>query len=184
MAQCKFGMARIRSQIARTALIGAVAAVSVPVSAATQTGVVSVVTIKPLNIINTAPLDFGSIIPAPAGGTVVINAQTGARTSTVVTLAGGPFSRARFVAAGTPLRVVTLSVNPSPAITITNGVSTMTINQLRVSADGGGPQPFGPNHTLNATGVINFDIGGRLNVGANQAPGLYTGTFTLTMDYQ
>jgi Domain of unknown function (DUF4402) len=53
-----------------------------------------------------------------------------------------------------------------------------------VSANGAGPQPFGPNHTLDITGVIDFRIGGRLNVGANQASGLYTGTFTLTMDYQ
>ena len=156
----------------------------VPAHAATQTGTTTVVTIKPLNIINTAPLDFGSIIPAASAGTVAIDARTGARTSTVVTLAGGPFSRARFIAAGTPFRVVTLSVNPSPAITISNGVSTMTINQLRVSANGGSAQPFGPNHTLDAIGVINFDIGGRLNVGANQAAGTYTGTFTLTMDYQ
>ena len=156
----------------------------VPAHAATQTGTTTVVTIKPLNIINTAPLDFGSIIPAASAGTVAIDARTGARTSTVVTLAGGPFSRARFIAAGTPFRVVTLSVNPSPAITISNGVSTMTINQLRVSANGGTAQPFGPNHTLDAIGVINFDIGGRLNVGANQAAGTYTGTFTLTMDYQ
>lgn len=155
-----------------------------PVHAATQSGVVRVVTIKPLNIINTAPLDFGSIIPAAAAGTVIIDAQTGARTRTVVTLAGGPFSRGRFVAAGTPFRVVTLSVNPSPTIVISNGTTTMTINQLRVSANGGTPQPFGPNHTLNAIGVINFDIGARLNVGANQPSGLYAGTFTLTMNYQ
>ena len=177
-------MTRIGGQIARAALIGAAALISIPVDAATQSGVIRVLTIKPLNIINTAPLDFGSIIPAAAAGTVIINAQTGVRTRTVVTLAGGPFSRARFVAAGTPFRVVTLSINPSPTITISNGTSTMTINQLRVSANGGGPQPFGPNHALNAIGVINFDIGARLNVGANQAPGRYTGSFTLTMDYQ
>jgi Domain of unknown function (DUF4402) len=151
---------------------------------ATQSGVTKVITIKPTNILNVTPLDFGSIIPATGAGTVTINAQTGVRTSTVVTLAGGPFSRARFVAAGTPLRVVTLSLSPSPTITITNGANTMTINQLRVSANGGGPQPLGPNHTLDSIGVITFDISGRLNVGANQASGLYSGTFTLTMDYQ
>jgi Domain of unknown function (DUF4402) len=177
-------MIKVRGQIGRAALIGGVMFAAATSHAATQTGTTRVVTIQPLNIINTAPLDFGSIIPAAAAGTVTINAQTGVRTRTVVTLAGGPFSRASFVAAGTPLRVVTLTLNPSPTIIISNGASTMTINQLRVSANGGGPQPFGPNHTLNTIGVINFNIGGRLNVGANQAPGLYTGTFTLTMDYQ
>lgn len=177
-------MTRYGGLTAHVALISAAALWSLPALAATQTNTAKVVTIKALNIINTAPLDFGAIIPAAAAGTVSINAQTGARTQTVVTPVGAPFSRARFVAAGTPFRVVTLSLSPSPTITISNGASTMTINQLRVSANGGPPQPFGPNHTLDAIGVINFDIGGRLNVGANQAIGTYTGTFTLTMNYQ
>jgi Domain of unknown function (DUF4402) len=169
---------------ARSAMVVVGLMASAPVVAATQSGALRVIALKPTNILYVDPLDFGLIIPAAAAGTVTLNAQTGARTGTVVTLAGATFSRARFVAAGTPLRVVTLAVNPSPTITISNGASTMTINQLRVSANGAGPQPFGPNHTLDATGVIDFRIGGRLNVGANQASGLYTGTFTLTMDYQ
>ena len=177
-------MSLFRGQIARAALTSGAMLASMPVCAGTQTGVTKVVTITPLNIINTAPLDFGSIIPAAAAGTVTINAQTGVRTATTVTLAGGAFSTAAFVAAGTALRVVTLTLNPATTITISNGANTMTINRLRVSADGGGQQTFGPNHTLNAIGVITFNVGGRLNVGANQASGLYTGTFTLTMDYQ
>jgi len=131
-----------------------------------------------------APLDFGSLIPG-AGGTITINAQTGAATTAGgVIRAGGTVSRAQFIGSGTAGRIVTLSVAPSPTITISNGVNTMTINQLRVSVNGGGPQTFGPNHRLGSTGVINFGIGGRLNVGANQAIGLYSGTFALTMNYQ
>jgi hypothetical protein len=34
------------------------------------------------------------------------------------------------------------------------------------------------------TGQYNFGIGARLMVGANQAPGTYTGTFTLQLIYQ
>lgn len=169
---------------ARAAACAAALCAAIAANAASQSNAVRVVSIKPLNILKIADLDFGSIIPAATAGTVTMNAQTGVRTGTVVTLAGGAFSRANFVAAGTPLRVVTLALSPSPAITISNGAATMTVNQLRVSANGGTPQPFGPNHALNAIGVITFNIGGRLNVGANQAPGLYTGTFTLTMDYQ
>jgi spore coat protein U-like protein len=178
------GMACFGDNLARAAIGCAAFFASVAAQAAPQTATVRVVTIAPTSIVNTAPLDFGTIIPAAAAGTVSINAQTGARTSTVVTLAGGTFSRAQFVAAGTPLRTVTLTLNPSPTITISNGSNSMTINQLRVSVDGGTAQPFGPNHVIGVLGVINFDVGGRLNVGANQAPGLYAGSFTLTMDYQ
>lgn len=178
------GMKDFRGLSTRLLLACALSGVGTSAHAASQTGTITVVAIKPTNILKTADLDFGLIIPG-AGGNVFINAQTGARTSSGgIILAGATFSRGRFVAAGTPNRVVTLSLNPSPAIVISNGTANMTINQLRVSANGGGPQPLGPNHTLNNIGVINFDIGGRLIVGANQANGLYTGTFTLTMDYQ
>lgn len=133
-------------------------------------------------MLNTAPLDFGGIIPA-GGGTVVVNPQTGVRTGTGVVLAGGTSSSAKFVATGTPNRVVTIALNPSP-IVISNGAATMSISQLRVSVNGGGPQPVGPNANLGALGVIDYAVGGRLTVASTQAEGLYTGTFTLTMDYQ
>lgn len=32
-------------------------------------------------------------------------------------------------------------------------------------------------------GIFDFRIGGRLNVNANQAPGLYQGTFNVRIDY-
>ena len=34
------------------------------------------------------------------------------------------------------------------------------------------------------TGIFTFRLGGRLNVGANQAPGVYNGTFNVTVQYQ
>ncbi len=158
------------------------AAVAGPVQAGTGPGTLKTIVLGPVAMINVTPLDFGGIIAA-AGGTVTVNAQTGTRTSTGVVLAGGTVSNARFVATGTPNRVVSLSLNPSP-ITIVNGANSMTVNQLRVSINGGGPQPFGPNANLGPLGVINYAIGGRLTVSGTQADGLYTGTFTLTMDYQ
>ncbi len=127
-------------------------------------------------------MHFGGIIPG-GGGTVTVNPQTGARTATGVVLAGSTSSAARFVGSGTPNRTVTINISPSP-IVISNGAASMTINQIRVSVNGGGPQPVGPNANLGPTGVISYAIGGRLNVGANQAEGAYVGTFTLTMDYQ
>jgi hypothetical protein len=35
-----------------------------------------------------------------------------------------------------------------------------------------------------STGIFQFGLGARLRVGANQAPGNYTGTFRLTLIYQ
>lgn len=157
-------------------------ALAAPLSAGQGQGTLKTVVLGPVAMVNVTPLHFGGIIPA-AGGTVTINAQTGLRTSAGVVQAGGTPSHARFVATGTPNRVVTLSLNPSP-IVIVNGAASMSVNQLRVSINGGGPQPLGPNANLGPLGVINYAIGGRLTVAANQAAGAYTGTFTLTMDYQ
>jgi hypothetical protein len=153
-----------------------------PALAGSGAGTARTSVLGPVAMLNTAPLDFGGIIPA-VGGTVVVDAQTGTRTGTGVVLAGGIVSNARFIATGTPNQVVTISLNPVP-IVITNGANSMSINQIRVSVNGGGPQPVGPNANLGPIGVINYAVGGRLNVAAAQADGIYTGTFTLTMDYQ
>ena len=158
------------------------ATVAGPVHAGSVTGTLKTIVLGPVAMVNVTPLDFGGIIPT-GGGTVTVDAQTGTRTSAGVVLAGGTVSNARFVATGTPDQVVSLSLNPSPII-IVNGASNMSVNQLRVSINGGGPQPLGPNANLGPLGIINYAIGGRLTVSGTQADGLYTGTFTLTMDYQ
>ena len=38
--------------------------------------------------------------------------------------------------------------------------------------------------TITLAGGDSFSVGGTLNVGANQADGAYSGTFTVTVDYQ
>jgi hypothetical protein len=37
--------------------------------------------------------------------------------------------------------------------------------------------------TLSSTGTDSFAVGGTLNIGATQIPGVYTGTFDVTVDY-
>jgi hypothetical protein len=167
----------------RIALICGALLASAGAQAATQTGTSRAVALRPITLVNATPLDFGSIVPGVTNGTVTINARTGVRTRTVVTLVGSTFSRAQFVAAGTVGRVVTLTVN-APTIVLTSGVNTMAINTLRVSANGGAVRTFGQNYTIPATGVITYNVGGRLNVTANKPAGLYNGTFALTLNYQ
>lgn len=160
-------------------------ALAAPAYAGAGSGTVSAALLPPFSLVRNTDLDFGVLIPA-AAGTATINAQTGILTPVGVIPGGGTVSRATFTGTGTPGRVVTLGLSPSPSITITRtaGPQTMTINQIRVSVNGGGPQPIGPNHTIGATGIITIAIGGRLNVAANQAQGSYINTFVLTMNYQ
>jgi hypothetical protein len=166
--------------------LGAMAAGSAA-RGANSTGTARVVTISPLGIARTADMDFGYIIPSATAGTVTVNAQTAARTSTGgVTLSGGPVSTANFLGAANAGSVVTLSLTPSPNLTLSRigGGATMIINQIRVSKDGAAPTPLGPNATIASNGAIFLRFGGRLNVGANQMEGVYAATLTLTMNYQ
>ncbi len=139
------------------------------------------------DLVKVRDLDFGNLIPV-GGGTVQINAQTEVRTviAGTVTLAGGTVSAGRFDASGVPLRILTFNVTPNNNLTLTRvgGTETMNVQRFRLSLNGGGEQAVGPNFNLGATGVVVIRMGARLIVAANQAEGLYQGTFTFTTNYQ
>jgi Domain of unknown function (DUF4402) len=140
---------------------------------------------QPVTIVNTGDLDFGNVIRGATAGTVTINARTGVRTRTGGTvLQGTVFRRAGFTSTGTGGRVVRYTLG-SPAITLAGpGGATMTVNTFRISINGAAQQTLPRNATMPLTGTSSVNIGARLNVAANQADGDYTGTFTLTMNYQ
>jgi Domain of unknown function (DUF4402) len=142
--------------------------------------------VKPVSIANTRDLDFGIVVRGTTAGTVTINAQSGARTKTGGVLLQGTtgFSSAAFTGAGTGGRLVRLTIG-TPTITLNRvGGGTMTVNAFRISNNGAAPQTLPRNYTLPASGIDDISIGARLNVAANQAEGLYTGSFTISMDYQ
>lgn len=130
-----------------------------------------------LSVTNVDELEFGEIISGPTAGTVTINPTTNARTTTGGAIgAGTGYHRATFYAAGVINRIFIVQL-PIGSTTLTNGAGqTMTVNNWTRSGTAG-PLNLGP------TGVAVIYVGGRLNVGANQAPGTYTGTFTLTVIY-
>lgn len=156
----------------------ALAAVAAP--AAAQVTTVSdgnAIILNALSVTNVDELEFGEIIAGPTAGTVTINPSTNARTTTGGAIAAGSsHHRATFYAAGVINRIF-IVLMPTGSTTLTNGTGqTMTVNNWTRSGTAG-PLNLGP------TGVAVIYVGGRLNVGANQAPGVYTGTFDLTVIY-
>jgi Domain of unknown function (DUF4402) len=178
--------AKFRAGVALLLLMCAAMLSTTPAAAQNGVGQTKAQLSAAIILTKSSDLFFGDIAVG-TGGTVTINAQTGA-----VTTAGGivsvtaTTSRARFTAIGTQGRVITMSLSPAPNITLNRvgGGATMTVNQLRRSINGGTAGPMGPNFTLPSNGTADIAIGGRLNVGANQMQGVYTGTFTLTVNYQ
>jgi hypothetical protein len=151
-----------------------------PALAATATSAVELVVIEPFTIVKTRDLAFGNLIPSAAAGTVTINPNTSARSTTGgVTAAAGSFHPAEFVTRGTPNRRVLVRL-PNSTVTLTRvgGGATMTVSNFTRN---GAPPTSTP---LDATGILTFRVGGRLNVGANQLPGTYSGSFSIEVQYQ
>lgn len=153
------------------------------VKAQTQTGSATAnataTILQAVSITKNADLNFGKIIADPtAAGQVAIQTD-GTRTiaagNVVLFDTESEHQAASFTASGTAGRTYSLSLpaNESVSLTGPSGSDPMTITGFVHSATG----------TLNASGEETFNVGGTLNVGANQAPGQYTGTFTVTAAY-
>ena len=127
-------------------------------------------------------LNFGAIISSGVAGTVEVDAANGVSDSGGATYVNGAASG-----------ICTLGGNVSAPYEIDYVVSDltgpgtdMTLTDL-VSDNANGQGPFMGLGThaasLDATGADVLSFGGTLNVGVNQAVGLYTGTISVTVDY-
>lgn len=163
---------------ARALLVMALLGSATASEAATRAAVTRVRTVRPIVITVTRNLDFGTMVNAATAGTVTIAPATDARTRTggVTLLGGGAPGAARFAVNGTPSRPVQVTLGPRPTLTRVSGTETMTMATLTMNG--------GINRTLTAAGALDLRVGGRLNVAANQVPGNYVGTFTVTVDYR
>lgn len=130
-----------------------------------------------LQIANTLGMDFGTLIVDPAVPGTVVMTPAGLRTSTggvtLVTGASTP-AAATFRVTGQPNAQYVISL-PAAAVTIANGGNTMTVSDFTSSPSGTG--------TLDGGGLQTFAVGATLNVGAAQAVGTYTGTFSVSASY-
>jgi Domain of unknown function (DUF4402) len=179
---------RMRGAISRwLAILGLwlAAATGVPSLAHAQTsGDAQVAVVTPLSFIQIEDMEFGSIIPGNVAGTVTLS-PSGVRTATGgIVLVGNGQQAARFAGRGTFLQRVRIRITPNNII-LTGPGPSMTVNNVTIDPQGtllqvGG----GPNYRiLPLNGIFWFNVGGRLNVGANQPAGFYSGTFNATLDY-
>ena len=118
-------------------------------------------------------LKFGNIIADADGGTVAIS-TTGAPTLTGINAPSvtGDRQQAQFTVTG--FEGATYAVTLPGSATLSSGGNNMTVNSF-VSNPSGTGVLTGGSQALN--------VGATLNVGANQAPGLYTGNFSVTVVY-
>jgi Mat/Ecp fimbriae major subunit len=153
-------------------LAGSAASAQTSVTLAGQTATATV--LQGLTLTNTAALNFGRIVNAVTAGTAIMSTGGVVSVTGGVTAApaGGP-STGNFTVTGTTGNAINITL-PGAPITLTSGANTMTVTAFTNSA-GANPVAF--------TSPLAFRIGGTLNVGANQAPGAYTGTYSVTVAY-
>ena len=132
--------------------------------------------LKSLSVLKIADLNFGGLVVSSAG-TAVINPVSGALTTTgSVVPIGTAAHPATFTATGSRNSVVIIKL-PSTATTLTRvgGGGTMTVSNWTLDGKN--------NRKIPLNNAFNFNVGGTLNIGAGQADGTYTGTFTITVQY-
>ena len=156
----------------KAALVGTVFAAafaSTGAQAATATASAKAQILTQITVTKTADLDFATIVSAPAASTVVVS-PAGVRTCGSGLVCTGTATAAAFGIVGTTGSIVTIASDPT--VTLNSGANSMTSSLVTSAA------------TRTLTGTDAFTVGGTLAVAANQAAGAYTGTFTVTVNYQ
>ena len=146
-----------------------------------------VILIQPLRLVKSQDLEFGRIAPGPALGTVTVNPQTGACTKTGPILHIDGCQPAEFVGMGQRNAYVNIQLQNITNLTGPGAPMQLTNMQVYTAPDLAGTifQVLGwPVYRINTTsGIFDFKVGGTLRVNANQAPGVYNGTFNVRIDY-
>jgi hypothetical protein len=144
--------------------------------AATASATATVVTVRPLTLVKTDDLSFGSLIPSATAGTVKIDPTTDARTATGgVTVAGGTSSAAKFVALGLVNIYSNVTLPTSITLDRAGGGASMTVSAITTNGSA--------TRLFPGTSILDVRVGGTLNVAANQQEGDYVGQFTVTVIY-
>ncbi|MGP1283394.1 MAG: DUF4402 domain-containing protein [Parasphingopyxis sp.] len=134
------------------------------------------VIVTPLSLVNTSDLEFGTLLAGPTAGTVVINPNNDARSVTGgVTAAGSGGQAAQFWTYGGPRQFIYVTRGPLPVLDRVGGGGSMAVSQLTLNGS--------VFRYLSNAGLLDLRVGGRLQVGANQAPGIYEGDFQITVTY-
>jgi hypothetical protein len=132
-----------------------------------------------LAVTNTGALEFGAVIPDPDDAGSVEITTGDARNCTTVT---GVNTQAHFVPKAAAFHVVgaalaSYSISlPTSNVTLSHGGDSMVIIKTTFTQNATG--------VLDASGVEDFKVGATLPVGAAQAPGRYTGSFTVGVAYE
>jgi hypothetical protein len=128
-----------------------------------------------MSITQVQGLAFGKFV-ADTSGTVTVS-TSGARSASagIVLMPSGAGAAAQFSVTGDPSRTYALSLPANGTVFLTSGANSMAINNFT-----GSPALSGQ---LSAGGTQNVFVGATLSIGSHQPHGNYSGTFSVTVNY-
>ncbi|MEO0883546.1 MAG: DUF4402 domain-containing protein [Pseudomonadota bacterium] len=130
--------------------------------------------IQPLMVKAWEELEFGTIIPNTLTSGIVSISVDETRTCTAELICtNAVFSAARFMVTGEPDKIYEITIPPGLTMENSSG-DQMLVDGLHSDIDQG----------LLIDGTDEFWVGADLHVSANQALGTYTGTYTVSVEYQ
>lgn len=159
-------------------LAGALLAAALPPVASAQTASTqAVVRIENYALVLTKQndMDFGSITPSLTNSGYVTLQPNGATIPTGVAAynpAGA--TPARYSVTGVPSAQISIAL-PNPTVSLSNGTQSLLIGDF--VAENGTLQQLGTD------GTLNFRVGANVYVQTLQRPGVYTGSFDVTVLY-
>lgn len=134
---------------------------------------------------NDTALDFGTMVVTGAG-TVTIESDGSVDCTAADIVCSGTTSVAGFSVEGTANKSVTINLPTSgvelrhPDHTLATAAEhTIELNGFTSSENGAN----GPEVALNGTGDATFDVGGTINLDGSEAAGVFSGTFTVSVEY-
>jgi len=174
-------------RLRRLCLLGAFGAAGLchaPCSAAPGQASADAILLRPLSFFKVDDLNFGTIVPGNSAGTVTVHPDSSRTSTGGVTPVGNTHQPARFAGLGSYNRQVMISIS-SNSIQLTGPGAPMTVSQFEIGSTPTAILSTAPLRfrISNFSGQFNFPVGGTLNVNAHQAPGTYSGNFTITLIY-
>lgn len=143
--------------------------------------------VTPLSFVKDTDLDFGVIIPGDSDGTVFMDSAGAITTTNGIIVQTGTQRPARFWGFGEFNQLVLINIDQNTyTLTRAGGTETMLYDQVTIGSQPPilittNPRRF---RIANPDGYFSFTIAGRLQVAARQAPGVYEGQFSVTLEYE
>ena len=128
----------------------------------------------PLTLTKVDDLDFGTVIPSAASGTISIAPDGSGQSFTggVTPVASVPAKRGLFAGAGAANQQVSIFL--APPASLSDGAGHSMPISLNVDSS---------SVMIDSTRAFFVGVGGTVTVGANQFEGVYSGTFTVLAQY-